>query len=123
MNDMSDINDCNSAIDNMHTSQCANRENPDPGYKHEDTNSGFSSYCKIDSRTDAATLIAFDSLKHVTKEDNTEAGAILIEIAGQEYWLPKRLCSNMDLDVGTVYVWTKFLESAKPELLDMISDE
>ena len=139
---MSDNNDCNDAIlqmqldledkvdtrgvDNMHQTvqepqiAAANRE--PTGYEHVPTNSGYSSICKLDHRVQAATLISFDNLKNVTKEGNTSAGAILIEICGTDYWLPKKLCSNLDLELGTVYVWTTFLKEAKPELLEMIAD-
>ena len=59
----------------------------------------------------------------MTKEGNVEAGAILVEIAGKEHWLPKKLCSNLDLEEGTVYVWTKFLADAKPELLEIAMEQ
>lgn len=123
---MNNIDACNAALDKLQDDnrelepKYANREST--GYEQPQSDSSYSSYCKIDKRTDTATLIAFDSLKHVTKEGNVEAGAILIEILEEDYWLPKKLCSNLDLAAGTVYVWTKFLKDAKSELLDMIGE-
>lgn len=98
----------------------ANRE--PTGYERKPTACTYSSVCKIDSRTDAATLVHFDEFVHSTREGNSEAGAILIRVYEVEYWLPKKLCSNLDLEEGTVYVWTTFLKESNPRLLEIAED-
>lgn len=125
MND-NDIDACNDAVSqqqNDATPQCANRQ--PTGYEQAIADTGYSSHCKIDNRELAdcgAHLVAFDSLKHVTKEHDVGAGALLIEVLDKEVWLPKKLCSNLDLDNMTVRVWSVFLEDKLPELADMCSD-
>ncbi len=68
------------------------------------------------SDLDGATLITFHSFEAATKRDDTRAGAILVnmvdadtECGMRQQWIPKTLCSNLDLEANTVWVYTPFV--------------
>jgi len=68
-------------------------------------------------------VLHFEELLRVTREGQPRAGAILVSVAteGQEQvelWLPKGVCSNLDLTNNTVCVWDKFWKDKKKELAD-----
>jgi hypothetical protein len=72
------------------------------------------------SRLVSSYLISFEAILHITKESAYE-GAILLELpvaSGElvEVWLPKKLCSNLDIDAQTVCVWDKFMDKKLAEL-------
>lgn len=73
---------------------------------------------------EASTQLTFICLQAITKPENIKKGAILLLLKDKhgnltESWMPKRLCANIDItgELGTVYVWTPFLEENRPELL------
>jgi len=73
---------------------------------------------------DASTQVTFISLVHVSKDYALDKGALLLELddpeSGEvgEVWMPKKLCSNLDMDSMTVYIWTPFLEDKYPLLVE-----
>lgn len=85
--------------------------------------SKYSSECKVEpaSRLSSALVISFEQLVIVTKEGDPYQGAILIDLvtaAGEvkEQWLPKKLCSNLDLEDNTVCVWDVFMKARISDL-------
>jgi len=97
----------------------AESERPVMGVSYHD----YSSLVKIepDSRLSQSLIISFEQLVTITKTDNKLDGAILIDLLladGNvvECWIPKKLCSNLDLEHNTVCVWDKFMNSRIEEL-------
>lgn len=83
----------------------------------------LSDHCKIepDSRLGSALLISFEELVRVTQEGNKYGGAILVVLLTADnrevdQWLPKKLCSNLDLTHNTVCVWDTFMNERIKEL-------
>lgn len=114
---------CNAAMNK----QCANRQATGYEQQHkEETNSGFSELCKLRADVSSCIMFTFSSLKHCTKEGNHFAGALLVETKNNntdefdEVWIPKKLCCNLDLELGTVYVWKVFAED---KLAEYITEE
>ena len=95
----------------------------------ETSNSGFSDICKLDARTESSFCLPFLSLIHVTKEGNQLAGALLLAVLNpvtgeeEELWIPKKLCCNLDMEEGLVYVWRVFLENNAPDLLQVSEED
>lgn len=105
---------------------CANRENP--GYK-EDSNNGFSNICKLRADVSSCIMFTFSSFKVATKQHSQYEGALLLEIKNNntnefdEVWVPKKLCCNLDLELGTVYVWEVFAEDKLVEYITSSTEE
>lgn len=81
------------------------------------------------SRLDTSTLVRFDHLQKVTKSGDFYSGTILIGVYDSEdgivrdFWVPKKLCSNLDIDACSVYIWEVFLEGKKGALLELLKQE
>ena len=82
------------------------------------------------SRLGSSICIKFLEFKMATKEEDKNAGAVLLSLVDTETgeviekWLPKKLCANMDLDAGTVWVWNKYnWRGVVPELAEQDEDE
>ena len=66
-------------------------------------------------------VIAFEALHKVTQEGNPDKGALLLWLADsngevQDVWLPKKLCSNLDLTNRTVLVWDVIMKEKIADL-------
>lgn len=64
---------------------------------------------KPPSRLTSSFLIVFDNVLNITKQGQLE-GAILLEVTDsegylKEIWLPKKVCSNLDLEKQTICIW------------------
>ena len=70
----------------------------------------------------SSVQIAFIELQHVTKSEELEQGALLLLVDDEAapVWVPKKLCSNLDLDHNTVWVWDQFVDGTKQELIPFI---
>ena len=72
--------------------------------------------CKTENvkRRETCELIQFDSIIAVTQEGVMHAGAIKFNLVNtetgetNEQWVPKKLCSNLDMDSKTFYLWEVF---------------
>lgn len=76
---------------------------------------------ELDSRLTQSLIISFEQLVIVTKRDNKLDGAILLDLplaSGDVVgcWIPKKLCSNLDLELKTICVWDKFMVDKIEEL-------
>ena len=85
--------------------------------------SRYSSEVKVepDSRLTQFLIISFEQLVTITKRDNKLDGAILLDLplaSGDVVgcWIPKKLCSNLDLEHNTICVWDKFMVDRIEEL-------
>jgi len=64
-------------------------------------------------RLKSSLLLSFEDCLVIT-EASTDEGAILLEVMSAddvltEMWLPKKVCSNLDLEDKTICVWDKVL--------------
>lgn len=62
------------------------------------------------SRLASSFLIVFDNVLNITKQGQLE-GTILLEVTDsegylKEIWLPKKVCSNLNLEEQTICVWS-----------------
>lgn len=93
----------------------------------------LSSLCKIDNRSIEdknvdVIEIHFNELLHTTQDHDTGKGALLIELhttksggdeSLEEIWLPKKLCSNLNLEENSVRIWAVFFREKYPNLAEM----
>lgn len=77
------------------------------------------------ARLRSALVIHFTEVFTIT-ETSHDRGALLIEVVtaahrlSKEVWIPKKLCSNLDLEAKTICVWDRFWnQKAKDELTHM----
>lgn len=78
----------------------------------------YSPILKIDSRTDSSYKLTYQGAPHETEK------AICFMVRDYEHdrcwteeWFPKGVCSNLDLEAKTFYVWDKFMLYNKPECI------
>jgi len=77
----------------------------------------------ISTSLSGAITLHYQELIVITKSPKPKEGAILFTFLNKEdgtedeYWLPKRLCSNLNEAERTIRVWDVFLKSKTPELL------
>lgn len=91
------------------------------------SNDKYSKECKVEPapRLSSALVISFEQLVIITKEGDPYQGALLIGLvtaAGEvkEQWLPKKFCSNLDLEDNTVCVWDVFMKARISDLGGLI---
>jgi len=72
------------------------------------------------SRLANSLVLIFNEVKVITKPGHWEGALLLAVTAGNgeevEMWLPKKLCSNLDLEAQTVCVWDVFMNKKLAEL-------
>jgi hypothetical protein len=85
----------------------------------------YSTICKVEieaHRLKDSLVIAFDELCASTKDrEGPKAGALLVVLTDaenepHEVWIPKKLCSNLDLENNTVCVWDVIMNKKIEEL-------
>jgi hypothetical protein len=72
------------------------------------------------SRLGNSLVLHFNDVLTITQQGHT-SGALLIEVMTgngltKELWLPKKLCSNLDLEAKTLCIWDKFWKEKAKEL-------
>ena len=75
------------------------------------------------SRLVNCLVLIFNEVKVITKPGHYE-GALLLEVVAAngesvDMWLPKKLCSNLDLEAQTVCVWDVFMEKKMLEIAEL----
>lgn len=79
--------------------------------------------------------ISYDEILVITKQKFVEGGALLLAVVAPttgeliEFWIPKKLCANLDSEKKTLYIWNKALipkleeEGFSPEDIKIIKEE
>lgn len=114
--------------DEAYSIPTSNYEIPDPTYGlHLKEPGKYDHRVKVepDSRLQQSTKVHYVDLQALTKEhEGPSQGALLLHLEVMDevapVWLPKKLCSNLDLEEQTVYIWNVIWDKKWKELVKLV---